>query len=373
MSKTTYIFLSLTVVFLGFNACNNGQQKKVNTKTKSLTTVHQVEATVETDPVRSELGDDAADDPAIWINHQDPSQSRIIGTNKKAGLNVYDLAGKELYFYPVGRVNNVDVRQQVAMGDTTMDVVVASNRTNNSLAVFTVKHPTGELIEATETPLISSVGEVYGICLYHDKQSGKLFSFINGKDGMVEQWELSASPDQKISGSVVRTFNLASQPEGMVADDETGILYIGEEEQCAWKYDAKPDGNNTGKRIPLSDKSNSMIAFDIEGVTLYKGHSGKGYLLVSSQGNNSYAVFEREGNNKYIGSFAIKDGAIDGTQETDGIDVTNLNLGTQFPNGFFIVQDGDNKDGDTKVTQNFKLVAWEKIANSFDPPLLIDN
>jgi 3-phytase len=64
---------------------------------------------------------------------------------------------------------------------------------------------------------------------------------------------------------------------------------------------------------------------------------------------------------------------IDGTSETDGIDVTNLAMGDAFPNGFFIAQDGENYTNGKLGTQNFKLVPWEDIANSFEPKLEIDN
>ena len=46
---------------------------------------------------------DAADDAAIWIHPTDPSQSTIIGTDKSDdghGLVVYDLSGRELFYYP---------------------------------------------------------------------------------------------------------------------------------------------------------------------------------------------------------------------------------------------------------------------------------
>jgi myo-inositol-hexaphosphate 3-phosphohydrolase len=33
---------------------------------------------------------DAADDPAIWRNPADPAGARILGTNKKQGLLVYN-------------------------------------------------------------------------------------------------------------------------------------------------------------------------------------------------------------------------------------------------------------------------------------------
>jgi 3-phytase len=73
------------------------------------------------------------------------------------------------------------------------------------------------------------------------------------------------------------------------------------------------------------------------------------------------ALYKRSGMNSYIGSFSIDDGKIDGTNDTDGIDVVGFNLGKEFPNGLFIAQDGENIDGAKKLNQNFKIVRWEKI------------
>ena len=84
--------------------------------------------------------------------------------------------------------------------------------------------------------------------------------------------------------------------------------------------------------------------------------------MASSQGSNSYAVFDRV-SNKYKGSFKIDAGnGIDEVTETDGIDVTNTDFGPLFPKGFFIAQDGTNNG----QNQNFKLVSWQRIANSLD-------
>ncbi len=57
-----------------------------------------VVATVETQPV-DDFGD-AADDPAIWIHPTRPELSLVIGTNKKRGLEVYDLAGRRIQSSP---------------------------------------------------------------------------------------------------------------------------------------------------------------------------------------------------------------------------------------------------------------------------------
>ena len=53
---------------------------------------------------------------------------------------------------------------------------------------------------------------------------------------------------------------------------------------------------------------------DVEGLTIYYGEDGNGYLVASSQGNNTFAIYDRAGSNSYLGSFAVED-----VEETDGI------------------------------------------------------
>ena len=68
-----------------------------------------------------------------------------------------------------------------------------------------------------------------------------------------------------------------------------------------------------------------------------------------------------------MGSFKITGNEqIDGTEDTDGIEVTHHNLGSQFPNGLLVVQDGSNQKGDKILPQNFKLVEWGKIKTLID-------
>lgn len=102
---------------------------------------------------------------------------------------------------------------------------------------------------------------------------------------------------------------------------------------------------------------------------MYYTRDGKGYLVASSQDNNSYVVYGRKNGNPYLGRFAIVSGSgIDGTEVTDGIDVSSVPLGSRFPSGVFIAQDTYNPAGN----QNFKLVPWEAIANKFYTPLTVD-
>lgn len=230
-------------------------------------------------------------------------------------------------------------------------------------------HPDGRLEDLSDDNIISGVDEVYGFCFYRDKKTDSYYAIVNSKSGMVEQWQLYAE-DYEIQGKLVRSFEVGGQTEGCVVDAEHEWLYIGQEDGGIWRYHANPEYGD--KRTLVDDFSNPQLAADIEGLSIYFAADGKGYLIASSQGNNTYAIYDRI-DNHYIGSFKVIDAELGGTEETDGIDVINLNLGPLYPNGFFIAQDGYNYEEGVLVTQNFKMVPWERIANSFDPPLIIDN
>lgn len=360
------IICSITVLCLIGCKNKNNNKKEADTITSdsiSKTTIIEkpvvdVFADAETEPVT--VSGDAADDPCIWINPKDVLKSTIIGTNKKEGLDVYDLNGKLLYRYKIGKVNNVDIRYGFSLNNKKYPLVTASNRTDNSISVLIVKED-GSLVEIAAKPLISELEPVYGLGMYKSAKSGKFYVFMVGKKGGVEQWELFES-NGKVDGKVVRKFNIGSQGEGIVADDLNGEVYIGEENVALWRYKAEPDAG-TDRREVISVKSKNMQA-DFEGVTLYDSGNGKGYIILSSQGNNSYAVFDRN-SNEYVGTFKIGDGAIDGTIDTDGIDVTSVAIGKKYPKGFFLAQDYANTDKESKDTlnQNFKIVDWQKITS----------
>lgn len=327
----------------------------------------EVEATVETTPVIN--ADDAADDAAIFIHPTDNEKSLIIGTNKQSGLVVYSLAGKQLQAYNIGRINNVDIIEFPSPNGRPAVLVGGSNRTDNTISIQVLDPQTSKLSDVVHEPLQSKVDEVYGFCFYQGEQT---YAMVIGKDGVLEQWLLSWTEQGKVKGKVVRTFDVGGQCEGLVADHELGQLYIAEEEEGIWRYSAEPSAGNDRVLVDRI-KENGNLRADLEGLCMYYAADGKGYLLASSQGNNSYAVYDRTGANAYLGSFRIKHGeVIDGTSETDGIDVTNLASG-DFAHGFFIVQDGHNKMKGKIENQNFKIVPWETIAKSFSPALHIDN
>ena len=117
-------------------------------------------ATVETDPVPN--GGDAADDPAIWVNPNDPAQSVIIGTDKRGGLAVYELNGKQIQYLPDGQMDNVDLRDGFKLDGQTVAIVTASNRKDNSIAIYKI-NPQSRTLENVAARKIKHGLTVYGM------------------------------------------------------------------------------------------------------------------------------------------------------------------------------------------------------------------
>lgn len=312
----------------------------------------------ETQPVESINGEDAADDPAIWVNKKDPSKSLILGTNKKGGIYVYNLNGTILQYKKIGRINNVDLRDGFNYDNKEVVLVAGSNRSTNCISILYITKETGMLSD-TILNIKSTVDEVYGICLYHSQINGAFYVFVNGKGGQVEQWELVN--DENLQANLINQFALPNQPEGMIANDRTGVLYLGVEDLAIYKVNIESEDSINPIILPESDSTNSNISYDIEGLALFS-HNGKDYLIASSQGNFSYAIFELGNPEKYITSFVIAQGDIlDGVEETDGLEVNTTFLSNKYPHGILVVQDGYNFNGDTLINQNFKIVSFDKV------------
>ncbi|WP_409424879.1 phytase [Pseudoalteromonas sp. RW-H-Ap-1] len=329
---------------------NYAAQTSVSNSKVAMTHLH---ASAQTTPVAA-FGD-AADDPAIWINEQDAKSSLILGTDKRRGLMVYDLDGNKIQSLNVGRLNNVDVRQHQSINNETHTWITASNRTLNSISVFTVDSE-NKVNHITE--VATNLTEIYGMCMY-SSESGQ-YVFVNDKSGLFQQYKLTGEQDN-LSGELVREFTLPSQPEGCSADDKLGQLFAGEEDQGIWYIGAEPTSGN--KAVKLQSVNEQLVA-DVEGMEIYHADDAR-YLVVSSQGDNSYVLYKISDDTQPSLSFAGKfnvianlDKGIDGAGETDGLTVTAKPL-PGYPEGILIVQDGYNRM--PLQPQNFKIVDWREV------------
>jgi 3-phytase len=308
----------------------------------------EVTARAETD---SSVGD--PDDPAIWIHPDDPARSRILGTDKTHGLYVYDLDGRLVQDLPDGRMNSVDLRRFDGDGGA-VTLVTTGNRTNDTIAFYTLDAVTGMLARAEPIAGLPAGLTIYGHCMGREAD-GTVHVFFDAKDGTIVQWRLGTD-DGAITGTEVRRLQVGSQPENCVVDDELGRLYVGEEDVGIWRFDAF--GTSTQGTLIATADGHHMVA-DVEGLAIYRpaGGADGGYLVASSQGDNAYALFERGGDNAFVSRFRIVDGAVDAASESDGIEVTAVAL-PGYDGGMFIAHDTANEG----FTGNFKLVAWDDIA-----------
>jgi 3-phytase len=311
-----------------------------------------VTASRETEAVAT-VNADAADDPAVWRNSARPAESLIVASDKRAGLNVYDLTGRLRHFIDAGRVNNVDL-VEASFNGSPIVLVAASDR--NEIAAAKIALFQLDTAAAQLKPLghvAAGNGEAYGICL--SKRGDTVDAFVVLKDGTINQVSLDlmhAAP----FGHIVRTLKLGSQSEGCVVDPRTQRLYVAEEDVGIWRFDARPDGNATATSVAKVD--GRRLVADVEGLALAKDELGDGFLVASSQGDDSYALFDLS-NDRYVSRFRIEAGRLGATSETDGIEVALGDFGPEFPAGLMIAQDGDN----TPYAQNFKLVDWRAITD----------
>jgi 5'/3'-nucleotidase SurE len=348
------------------------------------------------------LGD--ADDPAIWVNDANSDQSLVIAALKDGGLVTFNLDGsiqQNLTARPYGdiRYNNVDLTYGFELDGEAVDLAIATDRRNDTLAIWKIDPETRQLVSITApnlSDLSASIfgiddGEqtAYGIATYTSPIDGKSYVFVSQREGdQIAQLELIDNGEGQIDAKLVRTLTVPiseggeledAQVEGMVVDRELGYLYVGQEKVGIWKFQAEVNASVEGRLIEPVKPDGNVLTADVEGLTIYYAADGKGYLLASSQGDSSYAAFSREGNNDYLGSFVIDDG-IDGVEESDGADVTSVALGSKFPNGLLVVHDGSDdpavvgRDDEEvqNLSTNFKFVSWDSVAKSFQPALEVD-
>lgn len=320
-----------------------------------------VTARVQTVPV-AQTGD-AADDPAIWVHPGDPGASLVLATDKKRGLAVYDLQGRELQFLPVGRINNVDLRQDVRLGDERLDIAAATQRDEHGIVLFAIGADR-RVSELARLPL--GYEDIYGLCMRRTAR-GEAEVIVNDKDGRFLQLRIERDAAGAVAARRLREFRLGSQPEGCVVDEVQDILFAGEEKRGLWAMAADPrDAQAADRRLVLP--VGPVLHADVEGMAIHR-RGPQAYLVVSSQGNDSYVVLDAAPPHRVRGAFRIGinvEAGIDGVAETDGLDVTAVPLGPGFAGGMLVVQDGRKRLPDGP--QNFKYVAWDDVARALALP-----
>ncbi len=321
-----------------------------------------------TEPV---IGD--SDDPAIWINPEDPSASLILGTDKAGAIFVFDLDGKiipEKSITGMGRINNIDVAYQMMLGGVPTDIAVATDRNANLLRAFRLPEMTpvdNGGIEAFEGEA-PDLRRPMGIALYSRPSDGAVFAIVSRKIGpsgaYLWQYLLEDDGTGQIKGTKVREFGTFSNAtttedgvaeigeiESVAVDNALGYVYYSDELAGIRKYHADPDAADAN--VELAIFGTDGFAEQREGISIYAINDGTGYILVSDQQGNAFRVFRREGEPDDPHDHRLLKVVDVSTNESDGSEVTSAALGDRFPAGLFVAMSDD---------KTFQLYSWADIA-----------
>ncbi|WP_291070092.1 phytase [Hyphomonas sp.] len=161
---------------------------------------------------------------------------------------------------------------------------------------------------------------------------------------------------------------LDTQLEGCVFDETLGLMFVGEEDRGLWKLAYR----ETAPVPELIDEvgGRAGLVADVEGVSVWRGKDGAGWIVASAQTDNRYVVYDRKAPHAAMGSFSIGANTvlgIDDVTHTDGLDIHSGAL-PGFPRGVLIVQDDGNPN--SGQDQNFKLVNWADIEAALTLPVL---
>ncbi|NCU03430.1 MAG: phytase [Chitinophagaceae bacterium] len=302
-----------------------------------------------------------SDDPAIWIDSLNPSQSLIIGTDKhtaNGGVYVFTLDGKidrKRSVTGLKRVNNADVAYGLQWGDTAIDIVAATERDRNMIRIFSL--PDMKVIDGGGIEVFTGEQQrsPMGIAFYTRPSDHAVFVIVSRKEGpaenYLEQYLLTASTNGTVEAKLVRKFGQFSgkkEIESIAVDNELGYVYYSDEQFGIRKYYADPEKGN--KELAVFGKGEYLE--DNEGISIYKLDAATGYILVSNQSANTFNVYHREGSSsnphehKKITEVAVK------TNQSDGSDVTSVSL-PGFEGGLFVAMSTDS---------TFQLYRWKDIA-----------
>ena len=344
--KNIFKYIVITMGYILTTACSSNNQPIVSV----------IKPKIVTQPTKHDT-----DDPAIWVNEDDPEASLILGTDKNedGAIYVYDLNGEiqtDKVVRGLKRPNNIDI-EEFEFGDgSEIFIAVTTERLTNKLRIFSVP----DMLPIDNGGIEVFTGEIdrapMGISLYKRESDDVIFAIVGRKsgpsDGYLWQYRLDGNLDGTIGATMVRSFGTYSgekEIEAIAVDDEYGYVYYSDEGVGVRKYHADPDQTNE----ELALFATTGIADDHEGISIYKTDMGTGYIILSDQQANKFHFFSREGTELNPHDHQLIKVINAACNFSDGSEVTNASLGSLFPKGLFVAMSDD---------KTFHFYDWEDLA-----------
>jgi 3-phytase len=325
-----------------------------------------------------------------------------------------------------GRYNNVDIAYGLDVDGTATDVAVVSDRYNDQIRFFAVD-PAGAdaatpLTEVTAPELgflfspdreaVSDDETAYGLAVYQPAD-GETYAVVTqegnttiatarittGPDGVgytdVEQLAIPGAfrlPDGTTWVPCAEP-GVGPQLEGVAVDRRTGTLYAAQEDVGLWRvplplgsgkprlvdrvkdfgvHDAYDPETEECAPVDLEAPSygGTNLTADAEGVDIWYGPGHRGYVIVSSQGDDTYGVYALGDTNPSLGTFRVAGDGVDDVNGSDGLAVSNAPVGP-YESGLLVTHDepetGPDADPDRDAT-GFSYVHWGDVAEALRLP-----
>ena len=322
------------------------------------TSVNSIKPIVITEPVIVD-----SDDPAIWIHPDDPAKSIVLGTDKGGNLFAFDLDGKIIKSATgYQRFNNVDVEYGLMLNGKPIDIAVTTDRDAKMFHVFSL--PDLTQIDGGGIPAFEGeeFGRPMGMAIYKRPADGAFFAVASRKQGpsgsYLWQYRLEDDGVGNVKFTKVRAFGDWSgiddagdgEIEAVAIDDDLGYIYYSDEVSGIRKYQADPDAPDAN--VELAHFGTKGFASDREGISIYKTGESTGYILVSDQQANAFRIFPREGDGENPHKHPLLKVVHVFTNGSDGSEVTNVALNSNFPKGLFVAMSDD---------KTFQFYSWTDI------------
>jgi 3-phytase len=323
-----------------------------------------------------------------------------------------------------GRYNNVDIAYGLDVAGEATDVAVVSDRYNDQLRFFAIDpagsdaaEPLTEItapeLEFLFSPDRETVAEdqtAYGLAVYQPND-GETYAVVTqegnatiatarlttGADGVgYTDVEHLAMPDEfplpdGTTWVPCEEPGVGPQLEGLAVDRRTGTLYAAQEDVGLWRVPL-PLGSGeprlvdrvedfgvhdaydpeTEECVPVDPQARSYggknLVADAEGVDIWYGPGRKGYVIVSSQGDDTYGVYDLRGRNRSLGSFRVAGDGVDDVNGSDGLAVSNAPVG-EYESGLLVTHDepetGADVDPDREAdATGFSYVHWGDVTKA---------
>src|SRR3546814_11048447 len=92
------------------------------------------------------------------------------------------MRGEVVQFLPDGKMNNVDLREGFALSGEQVVLVTASNRTDDSIAIYRLDTAARRLVDVADGVQPTGFDAPYGPFLYPSARHGAMYVFITGHD-----------------------------------------------------------------------------------------------------------------------------------------------------------------------------------------------